>query len=1162
MKTLNAHSHAQPLRTRAAPARPSQQTALHRGPASSAKTWLCSIACLLALPWANAADLTTPVYLLNEDNTLATATLGTVSSPASSIAITGVQAGDTLVTMDVRPQNQALYALGVNATAETLSLYHVSPTSGLAVLLGTSSSIADSTGLTIDLPTTGWDIDFNPAVDRLRVINSSGLNFRMNPNNGAVVDANAGVAGNQIDSNINGATTTVSATAYTNSQPNNGNITTQYTLDAATDSIYIQNPPNNGTQTNAIPVSISGMPLAILEVAGFDIEPGVNALASNSVPMNGLAYAILRTSGSSGLYEINLNTGAATFLGSSAVRSFALRTRLGAAVALDATGTNLVRFSPFTPGTTTTVAVTGIMNGETLIGTDLRPATGQLMSLGVNADTNTATLYLIDPQTGAATIVGTTAGTIAYQDAAGTPTDLPSPLTTGYGFDFNPTVDRIRVVTSTGLNFRVNPLTGTAVDGSTIDAGTNPDGGINGGANGVSHTAYTNSFGGTTLTTQYVLDDVNNLLFIQNPPNAGTLTAGTPITLGGDILDLSKTGGFDIPNFVTVSASNSPAVGQGWLVSDVGGISSLYQINLANGTTTQIGVTSTPLSSLSILSVPVAPTLISPTVANVEAFTATLGGSLTDHGGAPILDRGIVISLTSSNASPLIGGTGVTQVTTMSTANTFTVPVEGLTGNSAYSFKAYATTIAGTSYSPVATFTTGFVEIPEFADASVGASVDLSFDKVPGTTLTVAGLPQGLKFNPATGTITGRATTAGVYIISITAKLAGGNTQVFEEILVIQALPKTAVGTFIGTVSAEPTVNANAGGRFDLTTTTTGAYTLKITQLTKTLMFKGFLNTTPGTDPTLSATATDGTEILLTLTSGNEVGGTFTTTAGFTGLSGWRKTFDKVINPAQDEMGYYSVALDLQPGSVGNVTIPQGSGYAAVTIALDGTTTVNGRTADGNTILSSGFVGPNGEVLIFQSLYNKLGSIQGNLGLTLGASGNYAENVLDGTVAWVKPATVTRTYANAFGPITLDVYGKYLARAAAGSVVLGLPSSSDPASLVFTQGGIALASINPNITDGVSLQRPSLKLTLPTPGSSENPGRTTLMLKAANGTLTGSFTLKDGTLQRKATFQGMIVRGADNSLLASGYFLLPQIPVGNETAAKAPILSGRFDLVP
>ena len=58
-----------------------------------------------------------------------------------------------------------------------------------------------------------------------------------------------------------------------------------------------------------------------------------------------------------------------------------------------------------------------------------------------------ATLYVISTRTGVAGAVGSFAGV----------GDLPPG---NFGFDFNPSVDRIRVTTDTGLNFRLNPNSG------------------------------------------------------------------------------------------------------------------------------------------------------------------------------------------------------------------------------------------------------------------------------------------------------------------------------------------------------------------------------------------------------------------------------------------------------------------------------------------------------------------------------------------------------------------------------------------------------------------------------------------------------------------------------------------------------------------------------
>src|SRR4051812_11802290 len=48
------------------------------------------------------------------------------------------------------------------------------------------------------------------------------------------------------------------------------------------------------------------------------------------------------------------------------------------------------------------IAVTGMQAGESLVGIDQRPSTGQLLGVG-----STSRIYVLDPATGAATQIGT-----------------------------------------------------------------------------------------------------------------------------------------------------------------------------------------------------------------------------------------------------------------------------------------------------------------------------------------------------------------------------------------------------------------------------------------------------------------------------------------------------------------------------------------------------------------------------------------------------------------------------------------------------------------------------------------------------------------------------------------------------------------------------------
>lgn len=218
------------------------------------------------------------------------------------------------------------------------------------------------------------------------------------------------------------------------------------------------------------------------------------------------------------------------------------------------TGNQLVRFNTRTPNSLTTIGpITGLQAGENILGIDFRPATGELFALG-----STNRLYIINTLTGAATSAGV----------------LSTALTgTSFGFDFNPTVDRIRIVSNTGQNLRVNPA-----DGSTT-----VDGGLNGAATSAESSGYTNSFGGSTSTTLFTISSTSDTLFIQNPPNNGTL-----VTVGALGVNVTDVNGFDI-----LSANNTA-----FAVFTVGTTTSLFSINLTSGAATLAGNIGTGAVSL------------------------------------------------------------------------------------------------------------------------------------------------------------------------------------------------------------------------------------------------------------------------------------------------------------------------------------------------------------------------------------------------------------------------------------------------------------------------------------------------------------------------------------------------------------------------------------
>jgi hypothetical protein len=562
---------------------------------------LARTACaVLALAFAVPASAHT-LYVLTTTNGLATVDDATPGSPATVLPVGGLAPGDALVAIDVRPQNNRLYGLGYNASTSSVQLYLVENRAGSAnaTAIGPAGAFVDAGGAALPITGTAFDIDFNPTVDRLRVITGSGQSFRMNPNTGALVDGDLGMAAGSVagvnpDGSANGAGTTFDATAYTNNRANVA-ATTLYAIDAASDRLFIVNPPNAGTLTSAKPLMLAGSPLDINAESGFDIPAGIDVGTSNTAA-SGLAYGAFTVAGASGLYRVELSTADATFVGALGglnVRDIAVATLPSSAQSLDASGTSLRRFLVQSPAATINVAITGVTAGERLVGFDVRPATGQWIALGVNVGANTGSLYRIDPQTGAASMIGATPGTIAFVDGSGMTVDLPDGT---YGVSFNPSVDRVRVVASNGVNFRANPITGGPADGDLGGmagsvAGINPDGTltISGLAAGIHGAAYTNNVAGTTVTTLYTLDAVGDRLFIQNPPNGGAQTSPLAVTVDAVPVDFTTTTGFDIPPGPAAAANNLPVTGFGYAALTVGGSTRLFRIALDTGAAQDFG---------------------------------------------------------------------------------------------------------------------------------------------------------------------------------------------------------------------------------------------------------------------------------------------------------------------------------------------------------------------------------------------------------------------------------------------------------------------------------------------------------------------------------------------------------------------------------------------
>jgi hypothetical protein len=642
---------------------------------------------------SQASNTEQTVYVLSQGSFLSLALENSSNMLTTPVAVTGLANDDELVAIDVRPQTGRLYGLANNPKTGSVQLYLLDyrGATATATAVGAAGSYVDEAGAALPILARGFDIDFNPTVDRLRVATTNGLNFRMNPNSGSLMDGDFGgaagsIAGLNPDGRLNGSATGAFATAYTNNQLN-ATATTQYAMDDTTNQLLIQQPPNAGTLTTPLSVTVGANALDFGAAGGLDIAPGVNVTTSGTAAV-GEGIAALATAGTTRLYRINLSTGAATLrgdFGTANVIDIAVAQTRAAAIALTGSGTQLVRFPLEMPGSSSIANITGVTAGERIVGIDLRPANGVLYALGIDADNDRGTLYRLEPQSSAptaatptamATAIGAT-GQIRFVDSDGLTVDLS---TISHGVDFNPVVDRLRVVDASGLNFRIDPNTGAPVDGNTSAAGTNPDGNTDmplGSQLGA--TAYTNSIAGALMTTQYTLDQANGILGIQNPPNAGTQTLRQAILLGTTPFQFGGGVGFDIAPGVNTSTSNAPVLdGVGFFTSSPSaGMPQLYRLDLAAATATALG--SIPsggqdLEGLSITQASFEGTLAADSLRVMEqAMPVPI--TIRRTAGGPALIRFATANGTAIAGSDYTSTSGVLSFGSADTQATFNLPV-------------------------------------------------------------------------------------------------------------------------------------------------------------------------------------------------------------------------------------------------------------------------------------------------------------------------------------------------------------------------------------------------------------------------------------------------------------------------------------------------------
>ncbi|WP_146613697.1 beta strand repeat-containing protein, partial [Algoriphagus yeomjeoni] len=226
--------------------------------------------------------------------------------------------------------------------------------------------------------------------------------------------------------------------------------------------------------------------------------------------------------------------------------------------------------------------------------------------------------------------------------------------------------------------------------------------------------------GGVPTSNRYRTTDTwgcNNTGFGDLTAGINTATTWTIEIVSGNEIDLGTikfnnlfncyafTYNLSIEGFKNNSSTGSQSF-------SVAGMNSIFTPNSSFDDVDKVVITGTDIANLgmddinwaSMATSNTAPTLSTSAASSITATSSTLGGNVTADGGAAVTARGFVYS--TSDNTPTIGESGVTNVSDGSGTGVFSEAITGLTASTTYYYQAYATNSVGTSYGGVESFIT------------------------------------------------------------------------------------------------------------------------------------------------------------------------------------------------------------------------------------------------------------------------------------------------------------------------------------------------------------------------------------------------------------------------------------------------------------------------
>ncbi len=376
-------------------------------------------------------------------------------------------------------------------------------------------------------------------------------------------------------------------------------------------------------------------------------------------------------------------------------------------------------------------------------------------------------------------------------------------------------------------------------------------------------------------------------------------------------------------------------------------------------------------------------------------------------------------------------------------------------------------------------------------------------------TFTASGLPPGLSISPSTGMISGHPLQPGEYDqVWITATSSAGKSVTAGYVITVADFAAAAHGAFVGYVDRDAATSNGQGARFDIAVGTTAAFTGKLTLGTAVFPLSGLLDTSVS-PPTGTATFTRARNSYPVTFTIDPTTGALAGTVGSAAIHGWPAQKTSTLTGPHN---FFANVITIT--AAGN---PQGTSFGTTTVAANAVASTTIRTADGTVFATTAPLGPNGEVLVYQTGYSQTGTLLGSLTIA-----SDAPQTVGGSLTWSRPDSWS-------SPLPLTVHGGKYHPASGSGIVMSLAAGNGNATLAGQGGGLAAP-----VSFHVTLSAPSVAYIL-SPSS--------LLINNSTGAFNGSFKYVSGHTSMLVPFLGLIVPDTTTADpfdgAGEGFFLMP-----------------------